>query len=255
MTFNNAHRQKIRRIVGLEEYKGVLGGADGVVEVDPVNRPGVVNVCYTSSAGVTVEKPVSIGSYNGPVYSGAPVVIGWQDGELRVLRPNVTAQVQAGVNPSFNNGADKRLQGRPAPGQGVYPLSSHATSPASLHVVVNSFFWRDVDGTRHFFDASEEDPPESGLFKGRIDLSSYVPGAGEHCLVGLFLKADDTIFVSASTAKPIPERFAMGDIDECYDGADPYKYESWLWELADEQEAITDESSFMDIRQILVRND
>lgn len=244
---SDLQRQQIRRRLGLEEYRALLGDAAGVVWDDPIRRPGVCRVRYVTAAGLSLPPLVQIGAYQGPTGPGTAVVIGWQDGELRVLRPNVSGQIAGGGNPAVNNAMLVAGSAKPAT-DNIIAFKSHPTSPISLNVVVRSWLYIE-SGTVKLFDASGDDG--AGGFKGKIDLSSYVPTTGEHRLACLFLTPTNTIEIQASTTQSIIEPLDLTDVQECFDAATDTTKPCWAWRLADGQTAIGDESSWLDLRQFI----
>lgn len=240
-------RQTIRRRLGFEAYRAILGDADGIVWDDPIRRPGMLRIRYTTAAGLSLPPLARIGSaYQGSVAPGTGVWIGWEDGELRVLRPDVNTQMAAGFNPALNH-ASVAAHSQQAT-DSIVMFKSHPTSPISLDVVVRSWLYIE-SGTVKLFDASGDDG--AGGFKGKIDLSSYVPTTGDHRLACLFLKPDNTIEVIASTTQSIIEPLDLTDVQECFDAATDITKPCWAWRLADGQTAIGDESSWLDLRQFI----
>lgn len=240
-------RQTIRRRLGLEEYPAILGDADGIVWDDPVRKPGVMRIRYATASGLSLPPFARVGStYQGSTAPGTGVFVGWEDNELRVLRPNVNAQLAAGQNPALNNAALATRSQQAT--DSIVMFKSHPTSPISLNVVVRSWLYIE-SGTVKLFDASGDDG--AGGFKGKIDLSSYVPTTGEHRLACLFLKPDNTLEVVASTTQSIIEPLDLTDVQECFDAATDTTKPCWAWRLADGQTAIGDESSWLDLRQFI----
>lgn len=240
-------RQTIRRRLGFEEYRAILGDAYGIVWDDPVNRPGMMRVRYATASGLSLPPLVRIGStYQGNTAPGTGVLIGWEDGELRVLRPDINTQMAAGFNPALNN-ASVAARSQQAT-DSITMFKSHPTSPVSLYVVVRSWLYIE-SGTVKLFDASGDDG--AGGFKGKINLSSYVPTTGNHRLACLFLKPDNTIEVKASTTQSVIEPLDLTDLQECFSAATDATKPCWAWRLADGQTTIGDESSWLDLRQFI----
>jgi hypothetical protein len=108
----------------------------------------------------------------------------------------------------------------------------------SLSVMVRSLVYI-VDRTAHSFLST------------KVDLTSSVPTAGNQCLVGLFLKDDDTIEVVASTAQTMDDPLDLTDIQECITGSSQNSTPVWAWQLQDAQTTITDKTVNFGLRDVI----
>ncbi len=232
-------RAFLSRRLGLTYIHAVLGDANGVVYPDPVNRPDLMNVRYKTAAGLSLPPALPVGpNYVGQDTPGTPVICRYDNnGQLVIWGNDIPGQRANGFNPIANNPAASVNQ-RTTPTDTILPLLSHCTSPVSLKVVVRSFFY--VAGRlAYLFDGAQ------------VDLSSYVPSAGNHRIVGLFLKEDNTIEISASTTQSLLAPFDLSDYQECVTGASIGSTPIWFWHLHDAQTTITDDDRLLDGRQIV----
>lgn len=226
-------RQSVRRSLGLEIYPALLGDGSGIVN----DRTGFVRVRYTSSIGRGMKNVVLMGAYTGPMKPGTPVIVGYQGGELCLLRPDVRGQLVAGADPVLNNPGAQVKSDAENPFVFV-PFTSHPTSPASLSVVVRPWVYNDQGTVTHY--AGEQ-----------VDLSGSQPASGMQCLIGLFMKRDHTLETLASTAKASTEAFGIADIQEIVSAASAGSIEGWLWRLTGDATALTDADKLMDFRPFL----
>lgn len=231
-------RQKVRRRLGLEEYRAVLGDANGVIYDDPVKRPGYVRVRYLTAAGLSLPPVVLCDSYVGPMAPGTPILLRYNsDGELCVTKPNVTGQIAAGFNPLYNNPADQTMT-KHVETSAIVPLLCHPTSPVSMNVMVREFCYKRGK--------------TANLFAGAlVDLTAYVPAAGDQCLVLLSLKTDNTIEVTQSDDQSMIIPLDLTDVQEAVDDATAYSIPVWFWRLADGQTTVIDTDSRMDFRHFI----
>jgi hypothetical protein len=228
----------IRRGLGKERYQALLGDDRGVIYDDPVNRKGYVRVRYVTAAGFSLPPVVRSDTSGMQMLPGAPCWVGYDyDGELVLLGPDNARQIAAGFNPLLNNAADENLFGW-LNADKIVQLVSHPTSPVSLSVMVRSLVYI-VDRTAHSFLST------------KVDLTSYVPTAGNQCLAGLFLRDDDTIEVVASTAQTMDDPLDLTDIQECVTGSSQNSTPVWAWLLHDSQTTITDKTVNFGLRDVI----
>jgi hypothetical protein len=242
----------IRRRLGLIEIHAILGDANGVVYPDPVRQPGVMNVRYKTAADLSLPPALPMGpNFVGQDTPGTPVVCRYDNnGQLVIWGIDGPALRAQRGNPVLNNPAAAVNQKTTAT-ETIVPLVSHPTSPTSLSVVVHSYFYI-VNRVAKLFRASVDNG--SGLPQGRIDLSSYVPTAGNQRLVGIFLKPDLSLEAAASTVQTLMEPLDLTDVQECVDGSSVGSTAVWFYWLHDGQTEILDSDKWLDGRQIINLN-
>lgn len=229
-------RQEIRRKLGLDKRRAILGDADGVIYEDMAR--GLVRVRQETANGFSLDRVVR---FRGQMRMkpGRVVTLGYdEDGELCVLNPNFAGQVQQGVSPFEDNAADENRVEFVNQQQIVTALS-HPTSPASDSVAVQPWIFV-RDGVIQQF-AGEQ-----------VDLSSYWPGAEQQRVVGLFYdEASNEIQASASTAQHTLDPLTLEDVQESIDGAGLDNAPIWFWKMAGADGTLKKAQSFLDGRQFL----
>jgi hypothetical protein len=149
--------------------------------------------------------------------------------------------VGAGLNPSVTNFANPYLKAVDTL-QGVPLLLSHAvatTTTATTEIAVKPIIYVDATGVSHFYQG------------GRVDLSSSIPLSGQHRLALVWLKTDDTLAVSTSTAKSITIPLAAAtDLKECMDAPPAVRaVPSRAFRLYGDQTTVVENDYWCDIRQ------
>ncbi len=241
---NPVLRQQVRRKLNLDKPKAIVGDGNGNVFPDLVNRKGYIYVRQRTAAGFSLPFIVRLGaSFQMELRPGAPIRLGWEDGEQVALAPDVVLQIATGDDPLRNNAAHRPLT-KFMPTTAIVPLSSQPTTPESLYVVVNSLIYQ-VGSTVYYFNASED---ANGTPKGKVNLTSYIPAADNHRLAGLFLSENNEIVVSASTTQTMDIPIDLTDIQECVDNVTTGSIPASIWYLHDAQTVITQADFFLDRR-------
>lgn len=231
-------RARIRARLNLDMYPAVLGDADGIV-FEP-GRPGYVRVRYTDLASDGLDQTVRQPRLPTAMLPGMPVWVGHDEElALAVLGPRLSTQLEAGINPLLNHTA----AGDPSAGWldlGLaLPLRTTPTVPPSLSVAVKAW-WYVQSGTAVMFPGA------------LVDLSDYLPAAGEHRLALLTLHTDtQTVAVTASPAKAIEDPLDAADVETCVSAAPALGAPIACWRLTGDMTAITDDDLFLDLRQWL----
>lgn len=230
----------VQRKLGLVVFPAVLGDENGVVYDDPAARNGLVRVRYTTAAGLSLPPVVRMKAVLPP-NPGTSVLVGYdKQGELAVLEGDYAGMLAQGVNPLVMNAADPNVYGYTNQISITTALSHAISTPnvASTDVAVRAWIYVE-DDVWHYF-AGE-----------RVALASFIPAAGLQCLVGLYLKTDDTIEAFASTDKDLLDPLGIADIQEIHDQITTGSKPVWFWRLHDAQTRITDADSFLDGRQFI----
>lgn len=194
-------RQRVRLRTGVETIPALIGDGSGAVLVS--GKPGYVWVRVRQ--GEAWSKPFHAKLLTSvQTAHGNPVKLYYDDeNELSVMSPDVGAQVVAGFNPVYNNPSAPVVQ-YINPDQ-VTPGLCGPSSPAGMYVKVLP--WLIIrDGAVSFFP-------------GGLSPTISAPSAGNHYLAGIFLKPDDTIEVSYSTAQNEVIGLDYSDVQEAIDGA------------------------------------
>lgn len=228
-------RRRIRSNLNLDVPTCTLGTEAGEIYVP--GRPGYVYVRIKQSdsfsAPIQVRCQATI-----QLIAGNPAYLGRDfDGELCVLRPAVDAQIQAGFNPLNNNPA-AQISYQYVSQERFLTAVSFPLDPPVMKVGVKplKFIYNDTIYT----------------FAGAATSTLTAPSAGQHQLVGLFIKtSDQTLETVTSTAQDILDDFDDTDIQQLLDGASAATIPIWAWRLYGGQTSITVDDSYLDMRQFI----
>lgn len=241
----------LRRRLGLETRKGILGDSNGAV-YDTTQKGFVwvrLQTGVDSAGDPTYGKPFSVRlqAVLDPK-PGKSVTLGYDhDNELAVIGADFAGLVQQGYNPLADNAADPRVgTGSPIAQGQLMTLRSEAIATASSNstdVIVRGFLYV-KENTVHVY-AGEQ-----------VALSSYIPSSGEHRIAALFFDlANEAIEVVASTAQSQVEPLGEADLQECVTGASAGTIPVWAWKLYGGQTTILNSDTFTDFRQFINTND
>lgn len=233
---------KIAKRLNLSKMMAILGdqppGSTTPAQLYDATIPGNVWILEVTSNGYSTKKSV-----RGPTSStvamraGQPVLLKYDiDGKLAVDKIDFTAVQAAGGNPLQNNASDGQANAFVATSS-ITTLICTPTAPPSLNVAL--FGWKPViQGTIYDFPGA------------LIDLSSFVPSAGNHCVAVIFVKPDlATVEVFASTAKSTSDPLTIiGDLQETISQSTSGSTPAWVWRLHDGQASIVDADRLMDLR-------
>lgn len=237
-------RQLVRRKLGLESIPASLGDANGVIYTP--GRPGFYEVRIAtglnSDGSPRFSQPASVRLKLGMSLTITPGAALWlnydENNELVITGGNGAAQAQQGINPIQQNPLDPYMQGKVNQAE-VLTLNSNPTTPPGTLVYVKA--WPVIaSGTMYVFPG------------GTIDLDSFIPAAGEHCICVIGIQGDyATLEAFASTAKATTDPIDLTDYQEALDGLSANTTPAWFYRLHDDQTEILDEDKWLDIRQMV----
>lgn len=234
-----AVRRQWRKTNRVDRWRAVVGDENGTIR-DP-SRKGYVLVRIQQANGLSAPKSVRWRA-TAVLKRGMPVMLGYDsDYELAVVDYDFDGQVSVGVDPAINNPADPAIYNWTSQNSIVtllsYPLSTQGTP--STAVGVRAWIYV-VDGVlKHFAGTT-------------VELSSYIPTSGLHCVAVLFLTNENTIEVQVSTTKSVLDPLTLtGDIQSCLDARSDFAIPIATWRLHDGQTAITEQDFFLDLRAII----
>lgn len=231
--------RNVRRKLGLERRRARLGDGNGRVYVP--GRSGYVYVRFSASDGntdsLTVPTAVRLRA-NIAVANDAPVIVSHdKDGVLAVFESDFGGVEQSGGNPLSGLSNNVEVNGYIDLSYSPILRSQPVGGSEGLSVSVLPFLY--VSGTT------------LNVYMGeKLDLTSYIPATTDYwCLVGLFLKTDNTVEVISSTAKSTADPLGADDIQECITGATALSVPICCWQLTNGQTEIVDTDKFFDARQ------
>lgn len=231
----------VQKKLGLVVFPATLGDENGVVYDNPAARNGMVRIRYTTAAGFSLPPVVRMRA-TLPPNPGTSVLVGYdKQGELAVLEGDYAGMMAQGVNPLVMNAADPNVYGFTNTVSITTLLCFPRTTPNvnSTDVGVKAWIYVEND-VWHYF------PGEL------VALDSFIPSTGLHCVVGLYLKTDDTIETFASTPKSVLDPLTITlDVQEVHDQITAGSKPVWYWRLYGDQTAILDKDSFLDGRQFI----
>lgn len=224
--FDNLRRD-VRRKLNLDPLYAVLGDLNG--NIDDTLNPGSGRwwVRQMTSNGLStpmlVRGPTAANVVKAP---GRNVLLKYDEkDELYIAGADFDGELQAGNNPTqAATNSNSTLIGQ----QALLTARVICTSPTSLSVRILS--WPiDFANTFYLFPAQD------------VDLTSFVPIAGEHRYAAIFVKSDHaTVEVKASTAKSMLDPMDTTDIQECLSAKTAGSTPIWFVYLHDAQTAVTD---------------
>lgn len=240
-------KAQLDRRLNLDNPPAVLGDENGVIYDNPVNRKGYIRVRKKTAAGLSKAFSVRLGrNFSMVMTPGAALRLGWEDGELVALGPDVPGQIAVGSDPNANNAANRPLN-KFVPTSALVPLLSTPKSPESSYVSVASLIYIEDRTAKHFYASADDG---SGGLKGEIDLTSHIPSAGNHRLIGLFKKSDETLEVCTSTTQTMDIPIDLTDLQEVLDNSSAGSRPSTVYLLKDAQTVITQADVWLDFRQL-----
>lgn len=231
----------IARKLNLVKRPAILGdqipGSTTAAQLYDPTVPGNVWVLELTSNGYSTKKSV-----RGPTSStvamraGMPVLLKTDiDGLDAIDKIDFTAVQAAGGNPLSNNASDAQANAFVSTSS-ITTLLSTPTAPPSTNVAL--FGWKPIQ-SKTLYD-----------FQGAlVDLSSFIPIAGQHCVAVIFVKSDfSTVETFASTAKSTSDPITIADIQEAITASSTGSTAAWGWRLHDAQSTIVDADRLIDLR-------
>lgn len=242
MTYDPALGQQIRRKLKLEQRRGVLGNIDG--QCDVPGKPSMYYVReYQSAGALGIVKEVPLSFPMQPV-PGLAVTLGYNnDNQWAIIDIDREGILAAGDNPIIHNPSHPAVYNSVSPSQWLelsgYSLST-AESPSMLVCIRSLIVYRNGAFSQYLPD---EDNP--------TDLTAFIPSSGEHLFACVWLKTDNTIEVTTSTAQSELDPLDFSDIQECAAGATVGSIPAWVWQLTGGMTAIDASTPNQSVRPII----
>ena len=230
--------------------KAILGNHDGVLYVPGFNGNRVyVRVQGAADANGTLQyQQVTVARLTGSnflLYADAPVLLRYDhnnnlviessDYELIEATGSLSMAVVNVSNPQLNY-VDLR--------QALILLSRPTTTESNSTTTVYVAQWLyDYHGAYHEFEGT----PQAA---DKVNLSSYIPSAGNHCIVQLWIDTyTRSVRVTASTVQALTSAIDKTDYDECWSG----RYNDWIpiqaYKLSDGATVVSADTVDRDHRQ------
>jgi hypothetical protein len=251
---NNTRRLNRRnKQIERTELTGVLGDENNNIYVPGKNGNEVyVRLLGDTENGNATYQPSTTAYIRGDYfeYPGSGVVLKYNnDGDLVVIGADEKQVSAAGSTLSMATLNSGSKQSKFISLDSVLRLISRPVSRGttdSLLVSVAQFIY-DHYGNYIEFNGTP-------LQADKIDLSSYMPSAGNHRLVQLWLDTyNNTVQITASTAQALTTAIDSTDYNECWSGAT--RYQDWLplqsYVLKDNASTITQKDLGRDHRQFV----
>lgn len=228
--------KNVRRKTGQDARSATVGDVDGVV-YEP-GRKGYVRVTYPSSAGRTFPTVVRL-KVNIQLAPGTPVIVDYdRTGQPAIVDIDFDGMEAGDWNPHTGQTTNPSVNAVDLNLSPILLCGAFGSSKPLYVYLLNFKYIR--NGTVHTFDGVD----------GGIDLSGYVPGASNNwCVVGIFVKPDDTSEVISSTAQNISEPITDTDFQECVTASTDGSFPVAFWQLTNGQTLIADTDKRWDARQ------
>ncbi len=235
--------QDARRALNRDLLSGRLGNGTGTVY--DIQNPGNYFVRKLESNG-QLSQPFSLPVNplaNVPVRDGQAVSIGYDARGIQVIwQADTVSMLAANVSPLIINPLDTAVYGK--------------TSQTNLATL---YYQRHGDTINFPFTVVVFKAPViingvADFFYGAgINISGFVPGAGLHCYVSIFLRTDMTLEAFSSTPTNLLDPLTVGvDIQEGIDQASANSVIICAWELHGDDTALSPSPARnVDMRQIV----
>jgi hypothetical protein len=253
MVSQNQIRQirRVRRALRPESRIAYVGNNLGQVAVP--GKPGYVYVRYpagSDAAGTMVLSPAAaVRSSVGAAYPprpGARVLVGKDyEGRDAILSADFTGLIESGINPIVTNPLMPEM--RYTSNDNYTPLMAQPVSnPLNTAPKVTVYSW--------FADVGLDEVvyvPGTDTASSKIDLTSFVPTAGQQRYVVVWLDAIDRTFrVTGSVAQAITVDLTLDDINECFVGRPPDGVPIKAFKLVGGK-ALAQEPAHLDLRTLV----
>lgn len=230
----------VGKVFRITRIRATLGDLSGNV-YDP-DRPGYVWVTRQDDEGVHFQEMVRA-SKTMPMLVGMAVLLGYDsDGELEIAEADFQGMLAALLNPIMANPLNRDVYQYITQDR-IQTLVSYAVGTAavdSLSVVVRPWFYRDANGVWAL------------VREQLVDLSSYVPAAGNHRLAAIWKTPySTTLAVTASTAQNVANPLDETDVQQCQNGISIQATPIWFYRLYGGQTSIREGDSWRDGRQFI----
>lgn len=232
----------IRRDWQVNPELGVLGfSSDALAAVFVNGRPGYWWVRQIQAGG-TYGPPQQVRGCIIPMKTtpGTPVKLGLVESEKAVLGPDFVGMLSQGVNPTQAAVVDPNANNPSFVNQSYITTAYGQIIEGTLFVGIRGILIL-ASGTWY-------------KLNDKIDISSGVPGAGDHCLAVIAVQNDyATLEVQFSTAKSMLIPLDMDDLQEAWTAMSDATTNAPLWafELADGQSELIENNRWADLRQLI----
>lgn len=236
--------QKFRRRMRVEALTGKLGDRDGDGAVVYVpGRPGWAYVREPQAGGFGAPVARRINGIIDPTRDRYVILAYAENNELVIQGRDFDATAASGGQPAKQPGDPNTADTGWLYQERLATLFSHS------YTTTNGGPSTDI-GVRAWLYI------RSGTLTGfpgaRIDAASFIPSAGQHRVVTVFLKTDNTLELIGSTAKSIVDPLTYtDDVQDTLDNATAGSVPIWAWILKDNQSAITDADKWLDLRNLI----
>ncbi len=235
--------QDARRAINRDLLPARLGNGTGTV-YDLQNQGNYYLRKLEANGGLSQPFSLPLNPLaNIPPVDGMPVDIGYDPrGVQCIWQCNTASMLSANVNPLILNPIDTAVYGKTS-------QTNIATLLYQRHGDVNNFPFTVV-----VFKAPVIINGIAKMFAGAgITVSSFVPSAGLHCYVSVFLRTDMTLEAFASTPKNLLDPLTVDtDIAECITQASANSIVICAYELRGGDTALSsDPARNVDMRQIV----
>lgn len=235
--------QKFRRRMRVEALTAKLGDRDGDGAVVYVpGRPGWAYVREPQAGGFGAPVARRINGVIDPTRDRYVILAYAENNELVIQGRDFDATAASGGQPAIQPGDPNTSETGWLYQHKFATLLSHAytTTSGGPSTDIGVRTWIHIrNGTLAAFPGA------------RIDAASFVPSAGQHRVVCVFLKDDDTLELQGSTAKSMVDPLTFTDIQACITASTADSLPVWAWILKDAQSAITDADKWLDLRNLI----
>ena len=247
----SAKFSRLRRKIQRRRYRkrALLGDGNGLIRVS-IGRVWVrVEAGMDGDGNTTYGIPtvVNSGTAGYPVYDGAGVWLKFDNNdELTIHAADERDMRAAGIDPQNANPMlpEKAFLTL----NNVVRLLSRPTGQASTTstlVYVNPLLYTDNYQDLNHYTGTPR-------VADKIDLASYIPTAGNHCIAVLFLRTvENTIQVCTSTVQAMTTALDLTDYQECFDAAKAETIPIQAYKLANGAAGIDIRDIGEDLRQFI----
>lgn len=243
INFNDS-RNRFRTTLNLEWNNGFLGDGTGIIDDPYWIGSGKMFVRFLTDDGVSLPTliPGPSRALGVDLIDGLPVSIRYDKGAPYIDNIDTARAVNASIRPT-------QLP-PPSTGNGNGVTQDQFATLRCTQNLSQPSLTVHISGWKPIVNGQMVDNPGSDA-----NLSSFVPGAGLHCAVGVFIKNDMLTSVSfASTPIPLTDDLAVSDVNEVLDQATrtwPGVTLVWVYDVKAGATTILDTDTFLDARQFI----